>query len=130
MHALCPRRPEKGVGSPGTGVTDGCESCRCWELNLSPWVGQLGVHRGLNKSGVIKTGQGEASIAIHSPTPCLRVFKNPVIKIKNIQCNIKKHNNTSPPKTMINKLLEFCIIQTASASLAFPSALDASVCPC
>jgi hypothetical protein len=40
MHALCPRRLEKGVESPGAGVTDGCEPCRCWEVNLSPWVGQ------------------------------------------------------------------------------------------
>ena len=26
---------EGGVGSPGTGIPDGCElSCGCWELNL------------------------------------------------------------------------------------------------
>jgi hypothetical protein len=32
MH--CPKRPEEGVRSPGTGVTDGCEPpCGCWEFN-------------------------------------------------------------------------------------------------
>lgn len=29
------QKPEKGVGTPGSGVTDGCElPCRSWELNL------------------------------------------------------------------------------------------------
>ena len=29
-----PVEPEEGTGSPGTGVTDGCEpSCGCWKLN-------------------------------------------------------------------------------------------------
>lgn len=27
---------EKGSGSPGTEVTDGCEPCGGWESNLSP----------------------------------------------------------------------------------------------
>ena len=32
------RRPEEGVGSPGSGVTDSCGATplRCWELNLGP----------------------------------------------------------------------------------------------
>ena len=35
--ARWPQRSEKGVGSSGTGVTDGCEPpCKCWELNLGP----------------------------------------------------------------------------------------------
>lgn len=29
----CPQRPEKGIGSSGSGVTD---SRGCWELNLGP----------------------------------------------------------------------------------------------
>lgn len=37
MHAWCPWMPEKGVGSPGTRVVDGCElRCRCWNPNPSP----------------------------------------------------------------------------------------------
>lgn len=32
------RRPEEGIGSPKTGVTDSCEqSCGGWEQNLVPW---------------------------------------------------------------------------------------------
>lgn len=32
VHAWCPRRPEEGVRSPGTGVTGGCEPpCGCWQ---------------------------------------------------------------------------------------------------
>ena len=32
---VCPRRPEEGIRSPWTGVTDGCQLPRgCWELNL------------------------------------------------------------------------------------------------
>lgn len=28
---------KEGIGSPETGVTDGCEPlCRCWELNPDP----------------------------------------------------------------------------------------------
>lgn len=31
------QRLEKGSGSPGMGVRDGCElPCRCWELNWGP----------------------------------------------------------------------------------------------
>jgi hypothetical protein len=34
-------RPEEGVRSHGTGVTDGCEShCGCWEFNLGPPSGK------------------------------------------------------------------------------------------
>ena len=34
MHAWCLQRPEEGVGSPGTVVTDDCEPlCWYWELN-------------------------------------------------------------------------------------------------
>jgi hypothetical protein len=30
MHAQCPKRPEEGVPSPGTGVANGCElACGC-----------------------------------------------------------------------------------------------------
>ena len=37
MHAWCLRKPEKGIGFPGTGVTDGREPpCGCWGLNLGP----------------------------------------------------------------------------------------------
>ena len=33
----CPQRPEEGVRSPGTGITEGCELPRgYWELNLGP----------------------------------------------------------------------------------------------
>ena len=35
VHAWCPWRPEEGIRSPETGVTDHCE-LRCWGLNLSP----------------------------------------------------------------------------------------------
>jgi hypothetical protein len=32
-----PRRSDEGIGSPGTGVTNGCEpSCGCRELNQGP----------------------------------------------------------------------------------------------
>ena len=35
VPVLCHWRPEEGIGSPGIGVTDGCElPCGCWELNL------------------------------------------------------------------------------------------------
>lgn len=35
------RRPEGGVQSPGTGVTDSCElSCECWESNQGPLEAQ------------------------------------------------------------------------------------------
>ena len=34
MCAWCPRWAEEGVGSPGTGVIDGCKpSCGCWDSN-------------------------------------------------------------------------------------------------
>lgn len=40
VHHICawfPERPEKEVGSYGTGVPDSCEKpCRCWESNPSP----------------------------------------------------------------------------------------------
>ena len=40
VHRVLPgalRRPEEGVGSPGTGITDGCEPpCGCWESNPGP----------------------------------------------------------------------------------------------
>ncbi|CAO2630728.1 hypothetical protein LEMLEM_LOCUS20997, partial [Lemmus lemmus] len=33
----CPRRPEEGIRSPGTGVTDGCDPpCWRWDSNLDP----------------------------------------------------------------------------------------------
>lgn len=35
------REPEEGVGSPRTGVTDGCEQlCGAWELNPGSLLGQ------------------------------------------------------------------------------------------
>ena len=35
--AWCSQRPEEGVRSPTTAVTDGCEPpCGYWELNLGP----------------------------------------------------------------------------------------------
>lgn len=35
--AWFPQRPEEGVGSPGTGVTDGCQlPCGFWESNPDP----------------------------------------------------------------------------------------------
>lgn len=41
MSVWCPRRPEEGIGSPGTGVTDDWESpCGCWESNPVPLVEQ------------------------------------------------------------------------------------------
>lgn len=37
MHVSCLRYPAEDVGSPGTGVVDGCElSCGCWELKQDP----------------------------------------------------------------------------------------------
>lgn len=37
MHAQCPKRPEEGVPSPGTGVANGCEpACGHWKLILGP----------------------------------------------------------------------------------------------
>lgn len=43
VHAWCPRRPEEGVRSPGTGVTGGCEpSCGCWQPH-SPLQEELQV---------------------------------------------------------------------------------------
>jgi hypothetical protein len=37
MYARCLWRPEEGIRSLGTGVTDGCElSCEFWESNLGP----------------------------------------------------------------------------------------------
>jgi hypothetical protein len=37
LCALCLRRLEEGVGSPGTSVINTCELlCRRWELNLGP----------------------------------------------------------------------------------------------
>ena len=35
MYVQCLQRPEEGLISPETRVTDGCELlCGCWELNL------------------------------------------------------------------------------------------------
>ena len=35
MCMQCPQRPEEGIGTPGTGVTDNCElPCEYWESNL------------------------------------------------------------------------------------------------
>lgn len=40
--SMCPWTSEEGVGSPGTGVTDGCEPpCICRELNGGPLQQQL-----------------------------------------------------------------------------------------
>jgi hypothetical protein len=37
LHSCCPKKPGAGVGSPGIGVTEGCElPCGCWESNLRP----------------------------------------------------------------------------------------------
>ena len=37
MCMQCPQRQEEGIGSPGTGVGDGCRlPCDCWELNPGP----------------------------------------------------------------------------------------------
>lgn len=36
MSAWCPKRPEEGIGFPGTGVKDDCEPpFGCWTLNPS-----------------------------------------------------------------------------------------------
>jgi hypothetical protein len=38
-------RPEKGAGSCGTGVTDGCElPYGCWELNSVPVMAEPSLH--------------------------------------------------------------------------------------
>lgn len=43
VGAWCPRKPEEGVGSAGTKVTDNCElPCRCWGTNLGPQQDNLG----------------------------------------------------------------------------------------
>ena len=35
MHAWSLQKPEEGIRTPGTGVTDGCETpCGCWEFHL------------------------------------------------------------------------------------------------
>jgi hypothetical protein len=37
MCAWCSQRPEEGIRSPGTEVTDSCELPRgCWDFNLDP----------------------------------------------------------------------------------------------
>lgn len=37
QYVWCPKRPEEGVRSPGTGVTDCCESpYGYWETNTGP----------------------------------------------------------------------------------------------
>lgn len=37
VYAWCLLRAKKGIGSPRTGVMNGCEAPRgCWELNLGP----------------------------------------------------------------------------------------------
>ena len=37
MCAWCPWKPEKGIGFPGTEVTDDCDPpCGCWESNPDP----------------------------------------------------------------------------------------------
>ena len=42
LYDWCLQSPEEGIGSPGAGVTDGCEPlCECWELNLGPLEQQL-----------------------------------------------------------------------------------------
>lgn len=43
MHAWCPWRPEKGVGSLGTRVSDDCVPGECWELNPAPPEEQPGL---------------------------------------------------------------------------------------
>lgn len=35
LCAWCLRRPEEGIGFPGTGVTNGCKLlCGCWDSTL------------------------------------------------------------------------------------------------
>ena len=42
MCVQYPQRPVEGIGSPGTGVIDGCEPlCGFWELNPDPLQEQL-----------------------------------------------------------------------------------------
>lgn len=37
MHAWYMQRPQEGIGSPGTGLSDGFDfSCRYWQLNPVP----------------------------------------------------------------------------------------------
>lgn len=36
VHVQCSQRLEEGAESPGTGVSDGCQPCECWELNRGP----------------------------------------------------------------------------------------------
>lgn len=38
---MCPQRPEEGIGSHRTEVTDGSEPRGCWESNLSSLQGQM-----------------------------------------------------------------------------------------
>ena len=33
---LCLQRSPEGIGSPGTGVPDNGQPCRCWELDRGP----------------------------------------------------------------------------------------------
>lgn len=48
VHHMCvwfQQRSEEGIGSPGTGATDGCEPpCECWDSNPGP----LQEHRTLS----------------------------------------------------------------------------------
>lgn len=53
---MCLQRPEKGVRSLGSGVTDGCEQpCGLWELNRGPLQEQAmlltmsRLHRPINR---------------------------------------------------------------------------------
>ena len=42
MYAWCQWRPEEGIGSPGTGVLDGCEALyECWDPNPGPLKEQV-----------------------------------------------------------------------------------------
>jgi hypothetical protein len=47
VYHLCawnPRKPEEGIGSPGSIITEGCEQpCGCWESNLKepPRAGEM-----------------------------------------------------------------------------------------
>lgn len=56
------QRPDKGIRSPGSGITDGCDwLCGCWELKLSPLEEQQAL---LSPSPFLKTGFLRVALAV------------------------------------------------------------------
>jgi hypothetical protein len=71
MRAWCWQRPQEGVGSSGTEVTDGCESpCGCWELNPGPLEKQPVLnHRAFSPAPYVSVLRG-----VHSNNEACKYF--------------------------------------------------------